>query len=473
MVNASCCAQLAKIFGPQVLYPLSDAYLAAQQSYWSIQESRIGPACFFAPQSAPDVAQAVSILVGTEHCEFAIRGQSHAPAEGFANIQNGVTIDMRALNSVALDAGRTKASVGAGASWQDIYTYLDAYNVSVAGGRNGAVGVGGLLLGGGISYFAPRVGWACDNVVNFEIALASGQLINANATFNQDLFKALKGGGNNFGIVTRFDLATFNQGPILAGPISSPFSEREAVFKAFSDLADARNYDQYASLVLGLTWKPSSYWQDITTTAIHTKPDADPTVYKDFLAVPGTTQSLKTTKLSTFSNETATPPLSWQFHTATYSVSASLLSRIVDACNSTITTNPIPGFVLWQLAFEPLPTIITQFGAKTGGNVLGTTPADRNAIVLLLTAVWENYSASDATVKQAGDTMIRRANEIAREMGLLHGFRYMNYANPDQDPIASYGEDNVRYLSAVSRRYDPEGVFQSQVPGGFKLPKYV
>lgn len=61
--------------------------------------------------------------------------------------------------------------MGAGASWLDVYKYLDPYGVTVAGGRNGAVGVGGLTLGGGISYFAPRVGWTCDTVSNFEVSL--------------------------------------------------------------------------------------------------------------------------------------------------------------------------------------------------------------------------------------------------------------------------------------------------------------
>lgn len=91
------------------------------------------------------------------------------PAAGFANINNGVTIDMSALSSININSDHTVVSVGAGAKWLDVYSYLDPLGLSVAGGRNGLVGVGGLTLGGGISYFAPRVGWACDNVANFEV----------------------------------------------------------------------------------------------------------------------------------------------------------------------------------------------------------------------------------------------------------------------------------------------------------------
>jgi FAD/FMN-containing dehydrogenase len=91
------------------------------------------------------------------------------PAGGFANINGGVTIGMTALSSVTINNDHTVASIGSGAKWLDVYAYLDALDLSVAGGRNGFVGVGGLTLGGGISYFAPQVGWACHNVANFEV----------------------------------------------------------------------------------------------------------------------------------------------------------------------------------------------------------------------------------------------------------------------------------------------------------------
>jgi FAD/FMN-containing dehydrogenase len=91
------------------------------------------------------------------------------PAAGFANINGSITIDMTALSSLTISDDHTVVRVGSGATWLDIYTYLDPLGLSVAGGRNGLVGVGGLTLGGGISYFAPRVGWACDNVANFEV----------------------------------------------------------------------------------------------------------------------------------------------------------------------------------------------------------------------------------------------------------------------------------------------------------------
>lgn len=68
----------------------------------------------------------------------------------------------------------------------------------------GDVGVGGLLLGGGLSFMSGQYGLPCDHVVNYEVVLSSGQIVNANSNSNIDLFWALKGGGNQFGILIRY-----------------------------------------------------------------------------------------------------------------------------------------------------------------------------------------------------------------------------------------------------------------------------
>lgn len=100
------------------------------------------------PSTAEDVSVAVSILSKSAECRFAVKGGGHSPSAGFANIDAGITIDMTQVNSVALNAEKTTASIGAGATWLEVYQYLDTLGVAVAGGRNADVGVGGLTLGG-------------------------------------------------------------------------------------------------------------------------------------------------------------------------------------------------------------------------------------------------------------------------------------------------------------------------------------
>jgi len=76
-----------------------------------------------------------------------------------------------------------------------------------------------LTLSGGLSFFSSREGFICDNVLNYEVVLGSGEIVNANAKENADLWTALRGGGNNLGIVTSFDLKTFKQGKIWGGTV--------------------------------------------------------------------------------------------------------------------------------------------------------------------------------------------------------------------------------------------------------------
>lgn len=162
---------MSSALGPLVSYSGDLRYNISQASYWSIQESSLIPTCVVTPNNAQDVAEVVSILSSPSNaaCKFAIKGQTHAPAAGFANIEGGVTIDMTSLNSTQLSSDKSILRVGGGVSWIDVYRYLNLESVMVSGGRNGAVGVGGLLLGGGISHFTTRVGFACDNVVNYEV----------------------------------------------------------------------------------------------------------------------------------------------------------------------------------------------------------------------------------------------------------------------------------------------------------------
>jgi hypothetical protein len=87
---------------------------------------------------------------------------------------------------------------------------------------------------------------------------------------------------------------------------------------------------------------------------------------------------------------------------------------------------------------------------------------------MLVAGLW-NDTASNEVVHEVAQKMMRDIDSKAKAMGMLHRFQYINYADPSQHPIASYGAENVERLRETSRKYDPRGVFQRQVPGGFKL----
>lgn len=155
-------------------------------------------------------------------CQFAIKSGGRNPIPGANNINGGVSVDLGLLNQTVLSADRKFISLGAGARWGAAYDTFADDGILFPGGLCGTTGVGGVSVGGGESYLQPRVGWVVDNVLNYQVVLASGDIVNAKQTSNKDLFKALKGGGSNFGIVTRADIAAFEQGDIWAGQVIVP-----------------------------------------------------------------------------------------------------------------------------------------------------------------------------------------------------------------------------------------------------------
>ena len=114
------------------------------------------------PRTAEEVSLALTTLVnvndGAGDWHLALRSGGHSIA-GSNNIDDGVTIDLGHLDSVTYDRKTNLASVGPGGKWMNVYrSLLNDYNVTVVGGRDGDVGVGGFILGGGISYFSSRKG---------------------------------------------------------------------------------------------------------------------------------------------------------------------------------------------------------------------------------------------------------------------------------------------------------------------------
>lgn len=154
----------------QVSFPNSSTYQLEETAYWSLQQSTQTPTCRLTPNSAEDVATALKVLKFF-NCQFAVKSGGHASFAGGSNIQSGVAIDLRNLNQLTVSENGTQVSIGTGFVWSDVYMQLDAKNLSVIGGRSAGIGTGGLTLGGGISFFSGRYGWACDNVNNYEVSI--------------------------------------------------------------------------------------------------------------------------------------------------------------------------------------------------------------------------------------------------------------------------------------------------------------
>lgn len=145
-------------------------------SYWSVS-AQLTPQCIVQPLSTAEVTTIVKTLVTHAACgetRFAVRSGGHTTWAGSNNIDNGVTIDLGLMNATTFDPATKVASILPGSRWNQVYATLEPHGVTVAGGRAGTVGVAGFLTGGGNSFYTAEKGFACDNVVNFEIVLGTG-----------------------------------------------------------------------------------------------------------------------------------------------------------------------------------------------------------------------------------------------------------------------------------------------------------
>lgn len=216
---------------------------------------------------------------GAGDWHIAIKSGGHSVSGN--NIANGVTIDLSMMNSSRYDETTNLARVEPGGRWENVYANLEAQGVTAVGGRDGDVGVGGFLLGGGNSFFSGKKGFGCDSVVNYEVVLGNGSIVNANKTANSDLWRALKGGGSNFGIVTRFDLEALATREILYDLRFLAANYSDAVINTVVDFADHDESLGENSLVTFLT-HDTSISQDMAVSTIYVNTVGDKNAQTSF-----------------------------------------------------------------------------------------------------------------------------------------------------------------------------------------------
>lgn len=155
------------------------------------------------------------------------------------------------------------------------------------------------------------------------------------------------------------------------------------------------------------------------------------------------------------------------FATLTVRNCASLLSEIYDITDSIVQPiNKTSSLVYSTVAIQPIPPVFTTPGC--GKNSLGYGHNPGPLINILIGFSWLD-AREDAKFKAASKAFIKRSQDVARERHLLYHVQYLNYAAEWQDPIAGYGSAEKKRLQKASKKYDPTGIFQKAVPGGFKL----
>lgn len=180
-----------------------------------------------------------------------------------------------------------------------MYESLAKYERVVAGGREATVGVGGLILGGGNTLFTARHGFACDQVVEFEVVLADGSIVTATASNkHQDLYLVLKGGGNNFGVVTRFIAKAIPCSDIWGGGVLLPRNIFSAATDAIVEFKDNVTSDPDSNLICMVAHLQPNQPSVIAALFANIAGKEKPPIFNKWLAFPEMFKSYKRTTMT-------------------------------------------------------------------------------------------------------------------------------------------------------------------------------
>ncbi|MGE5324723.1 MAG: FAD-binding oxidoreductase [Actinomycetota bacterium] len=433
-----------------VLVPGDPAFEEARRVWNAMIDRR--PAVIVRCADAADVAPAIA-FARENGLEISVRGGGHHIA-GLSVCDGGLMIDFSAMKKIDVDAGKRRAYVEPGATLADFDRAVQEHGLATPVGINSTTGIAGLTLGGGFGWLTREYGMTIDNLTGADMVLADGKKLHVSATENTDLFWAIRGGGGNFGVVTRFEFNLRPVGPtVFAGLLVFPFKQARQV------LGKYREFVRSAPLNLNV-------WAILR--------QAPPLPF-----LPAAVHGQEVVVLAVFYNgdvaegERLIQPLR-QF--------GDLLGEHA---------GPMP-YTQWQQAFDPLLTPGARnywkshnFTELSDGVVdaliayAGKLPSPECELFVGLLAGAANDVPSDATAYSARDARFvinvhgrwREAEQDEKCIAWSRAFfqaaaryassgAYVNFMTADEsDRVAgAYGANYARLLE-IKQRYDPENVF--------------
>ncbi|KAH8658068.1 FAD binding domain-containing protein [Xylariales sp. PMI_506] len=474
IVTTGSCQQaceLLSIIRPGTVHHHGTAgYNRAQLGFWSQTQRELRPRCIYQPRSPQDVSLATVVLRGAR-CPFAVKSGGHGKFGGESTVDDGITIDLAYLDRLEVSEDARRVVLGPGLRWLDVYSSLETMGIIVAGGRDADVGVGGFLLGGGISFHSSQYGFGVDTVQSFEVVLANGTITTASPESNPDLYKALRGGGSNFAIVVSFTLEAVPYRGMWGGKVWVDYSQTDRLLAAFMSYGRLSDEDPKSSLILNFALRDGAWiWSNDVEYC-------DPVVgggaaLREIVAIPSILDESTLTSISNLTLGLAKS--TWRGRRNSYWALATkfderILRYFVDTWITAM--NAIRG---GMTGFEPTfnlqvitPGMRRGF-AKNGGNLLGLAGSEEPLILYNPTPRWTEANQDD-TIYEAVSGVIHKVKTEAVRLGQDHDYLYMNYASQFQDPLASYGEEMQAFIQGVVEKYDPEQFFQNLQPGSFKV----
>ena len=241
-------AQLRASFKGQVIGPEDAGYEEARTVFYGGVDRR--PAVIIRPVDTNEVSRVV-LLARETGLPLAVRSGGHSSA-GHSVVEGGIVLDLKDMKGLQIDAKNRTAWVETGLTAVEYTTAADAHDLATGFGDTGTVGIGGLTLGGGIGFLVRKHGMTIDSLLAAEVVTADGELLYVDEQNHPDLFWAIRGGGGNFGVATRFKFRLQELGDIYGGMLFLPATPE--VIAAF--IAEAESAPEELSTIANVMPAP-------------------------------------------------------------------------------------------------------------------------------------------------------------------------------------------------------------------------
>ena len=435
-------------FTGSILLPGSDEYLLAATAY-----GRVGsPRLVARPVSTADVAAAIA-YARAEGLTLSVRSGGHSPLN---TNDGGLVLDLSRIRDVEVFEGN-RVRLGSGAVWGTVAQELQPYDLAVSSGDTYTVGVGGLTLGGGIGWLVRQHGLAIDSLLSAEVVLTSGDIVTASETSEPELFWALRGGGGNFGVVTRFTFQAHPLRGVVAGAINVEPTDLGETLRGWRDVMRASPELLNSTVLATPAFGPEMPAQTRVLVCFGgAEVDEAMTAIRPLLALPGVTGNDVELKLFVeVFDEPSAPPGSIRIvdrNGFARDFDDVLIDRVTDAQSELADAVLMVRYL--RGVFNRVPADATAF-------------AHRDAEVFVSVAAFLPPDAPDDDEQRILDVWTVVAEKLT---GTYGNFRL----RPEPDVLSlMYPPDTAARLQMAKRRYDPDNVLAHNlniVPWAHPLP---
>ncbi|CAE6360683.1 unnamed protein product [Rhizoctonia solani] len=365
---------------------------------------------------------------------------------------------------LAADGSVGTVDIGSGLVWDSVYASLEPLGVNVVGGRVTGVGVGGFTLGGGYSWLSNQYGLTIDTVTAFEVVLPNGTITTATETTNPDLFFGLKGGFNNFGIVTKFTLLAFPQGQVWGGLKTFTANNLDKVNKATADFV-ANVTDPKAGIIT--TYNFLLGQPGVSLLMFYDGPTPPAGIFERFTSIPHFTSDVSTRSFLSLvgaSPSNATYGFRGAFNTvALKTYSPALIEQVLNQ-SKTWGSHAALRFGFF-ISYDVEPFLPSMSKRSKGG----AYPHDDFLAPLNLYYAWVGESEDEwyhAALEESTRFIREQAIAEGQDIGGAKQIKYGNYASATEDLASLYGP-NLDRLKTIKNKYDPKNVMA--LAGGYRF----